>query len=325
MTNAFSAARSMDLASLGGQTMGTTWAARLAVPAGADLHALHDLLQHALGRVVAQMSTWEHDSDLRRFNRAAAGTWQPLPHEFLRVMRCALQVADDSDGAFDPACGALVQAWGFGAGSDTPAVPTDARLARAQASPRWSQLALRDAPAALFQPGGVQLDLSAIAKGYAVDLLLETLAGRGLNDALIEVGGELAGRGRKPDGTPWRVLVETGADEDSTLPARILALDGLAVATSGDRWHRFEHDGTRYTHTLDPRDGQPVTQAAAAVTVAAASAMQADAWATALTVMGLGQGFAFSERRDMAARFVVRTAHGVEEHMTKRFQALLAA
>jgi thiamine biosynthesis lipoprotein len=325
MHSPLSPLRPGTLASLGGTTMGTTWSVRLTVPEGLDLHPLHDLMQRTLDRVVRQMSTWEVDSDLSRFNRAASGTWQVLPHDFARVMTCALQIAQDSHGAFDPAMGALVQAWGFGAGGGQPSVPAASRLDAARARPRAAQLAMRGRPQALFQPGGVQLDLSAIAKGYAVDLLLETLRSRGIDDALVEVGGELRGQGRKPDGTPWRVLVETGADEHGTLPPRVLALDGIAVATSGDRWHRFEHDGVRYAHTLDPRSGRPVSQAAAAVTVIAATAMEADAWATALTVMGAGEGLPFAKARALAARFVVQSADGTQEQMTDAFAALLVA
>jgi thiamine biosynthesis lipoprotein len=317
-------AASRTLATLGGQTMGTTWSARLAIPSHLDLHRLHALLQGELDRVVAQMSTWEASSALCHYNRAAAGSWQVLPEDFARVMAAALRIARDSEGAFDPTVGALVHAWGFGAGGGTPALPPEQTLQQARARPRWSQLALRGQPLALLQPGAVQLDLSAIAKGYAVDLLLHALGRRGIDDALVEVGGELAGRGRKPDGTPWRVLVETGADEQAPLPARVLALDGLAVATSGDRWHRFEHDGVRYGHTLDPRSGRPVPQAAA-VTVVMHSAMEADAWATALTVMGAEAGLRFAQAQQMAARLVVASASGIQEHMSERFAALLAA
>ncbi|SEL76795.1 thiamine biosynthesis lipoprotein [Pseudoxanthomonas sp. GM95] len=315
----------LALATLGGRTMGTTWSTKLAVPSGVDLHPLHDLLQATLDRVVAQMSTWEAGSDLCRFNHAAPGSWQVLPHDFGQVMACALKIAAASGGAFDPTVGALVQAWGFGAGGGTPSIPAPAALAQAQARPRWAQLVLREDPFELLQPGDVQLDLSAIAKGYAVDLLLQALQARGIADALVEVGGELAGRGCKPDGTPWRVLVETGADEHGDLPPRVLALDGLAVATSGDRWHRFEHDGVRYAHTFDPRTGQPVTQAAAAVTVVATTAMDADACATALTVMGVDAGLAFATTHGLAARFVTQSDAGAQERMSARFVDLLAA
>lgn len=303
--------------------MGTTWSAKLVVAPSTALRPLHDLLQQMLDRVVAQMSTWEPDSELSRFNRVPPGTWHRLSDDFARVMHCALRIGEQSEGAFDPAMGALVQAWGFGAGGGQPSVPARTTLDVARSQPRAAQLLLCEHTSRLFQPGGVQLDLSAIAKGYAVDLLIQTLAQRGITDALVEVGGELCGQGRKPDGSPWRVLVETGADEHSTLPPRVLALDGIAVATSGDRWHRFEQDGVRYAHTLDPRSGHPVPQAAAAVTVVASTAMEADAWATALTVMGADRGLRFAQDHKLAARLVTHTATGPREQMSDAFAALL--
>jgi thiamine biosynthesis lipoprotein len=172
------------------------------------------------------------------------------------------------------------------------------------------------------------LDLSAIAKGYGVDVVAALLRRRGIDSALVEVGGELYGYGRKPDGQPWRVLVESSPDEevdDDGLEPRVLTLDGVAVATSGDRWHAYAHEGRRYSHTIDPRSGEPVTDAAAAVTVVAADAMQADAWATALTVMGTADGQAFAARHGLAARFLQRSAQGLQETMTPAFERHLAA
>ena len=172
------------------------------------------------------------------------------------------------------------------------------------------------------------LDLSAIAKGYGVDVVASLLRGRGFEAALIEVGGELYGFGRKPDGTPWRVLVESSPDEEADterLEPRVLVLDGLAVATSGDRWHAYSEDGRRYSHTIDPRSGEPVTNAAAAVTVVATDTMHADGWATALTVMGAAEGHAFATRHGLAARFLQRTARGLQETITPAFQQHLAA
>ena len=141
------------------------------------------------------------------------------------------------------------------------------------------------------------------------------------------MGGELYGYGRKPDDSPWQVLVEATPgqqDEDEEEnPARVIALERLAIATSGDHWHAFEQQGTRYSHTLDPRTGSPVQHAPAAVTVIAADAMHADAWATALTVMGGEAGFAFAQSRGLAARFVTHTDSGLDERMTEPFKARL--
>ncbi|MEG2981939.1 MAG: FAD:protein FMN transferase, partial [Stenotrophomonas sp.] len=177
------------------------------------------------------------------------------------------------------------------------------------------------------QPGAAELDLSAIAKGFAVDQASRWLRQQGISAALVEVGGELHGYGRKPDGQPWRVLVEAGPEESAQAShaPRVLALDDLAVATSGDRWHHFEQDGRQFSHTLDPRTGAPVDHAAAAVTVVAADAMAADGWATALTVMGVEQGLAFATAHDLAARFVSRGAAGIVERMSPAFRQRIDA
>lgn len=314
---------SFDIASLGGHTMGTTWQVKLAVPPTRDLHPLHAGIQAQLDAIVAQMSTWEAGSDVSRFNRAAPGSVRRVPALFAQVLDAALDIAARSGGAFDPSVGPLVALWGFGAHAHAQRIPDPATLDATRARCGWQRLSWDGH--ALQQPGGVELDLSAIAKGFGVDQASRWLRQQGISAALVEVGGELHGFGRKPDGQPWRVLVEAGPEEDAStaLPPRVLALEDLAVATSGDRWHHFEQDGAQFSHTLDPRSGAPVTRAAAAVTVAAREAMHADGWATALTVMGVEQGLAFARVHDLAARFVCRGAHGIEEHLSPAFVRLL--
>lgn len=316
----------LALATLGGQTMGTTWSVKLSTAPQTDLHRLHAGIQAQLDEVVAQMSTWREDSHLSRYNEAAAGSWHALPAQFQTVLGCALQIAQASDGAFDPTLGGLVAAWGFGAHGRGFAVPGQDTLTQALQRAGWRRLQWRgQASRELLQPGGVQLDLSAIAKGFGVDQVARWLRSRGVLGGLVEVGGELFGWGLRPDGARWRVLVETASELDADTAPCVLALDGDAVATSGDRWHRFEAGGTRYAHTLNARSGQPVTQAAAAVTVLAHSAMEADAWATALTVMGPTQGLAFAGQRGMAARFVAHGAQGPVICETRAFQARTVA
>jgi len=306
-----------------GETMGTRWRVCLVAGARVPLPPLHDAVQAVLDGIVAQMSTWEADSDISRYNRAGAGSWQALPPAFHDVLHCALEIARASDGAYDPTVGPLVDLWGFGAGGRGLRVPDATELDAARPRTGWQQVALRDAPAAVLQPGGVALDLSAIAKGYGVDAVVACLRERGIGNALVDVGGELAGFGRKPDGTPWRVLVETSPGTEDDTPC-VLALDGFAVATSGVHWHRFEHDGRTYAHTLDPRTGAPVARAPAAVTMIADDAMHADAWATALTVMGLEDGFAFARASGLAARFVAPEAGGDGIRTTPAFLDRLA-
>ena len=307
--------------------MGTSWCVKLAASPHANLHALHAGIESQLDLVVAQMSTWEASSDISRFNQSPAGSWHSLPEEFFTVLACAMQTAHESEGAYDPTIGPLVQAWGFGATHRRKQVPDEEDLVAARSQICWQKILLQPESRSAWQPGGFQLDLSAIAKGYAVDLVACHLRRKGIPAALVEVGGELYGYGRKPDDSPWQVLVEATPDQqdedEAETPARVIALDGMAVATSGDHWHAFEQEGIRYSHTLDPRTGVPVQHAPAAVTVIAADAMHADAWATALTVMGAEAGFAFAQSRGLAARFVTRTDSGLDERMTEPFKARL--
>ena len=303
----------------GGRTMGTTWSVRLV--AGLHLHRepVSRAIQAALDEVVAQMSTWERGSDLCRFNRAAPGTWHALPAAFGEVLACALDVAARSGGAFDPTAGELVDAWGFGpvARAGLPDAPA---LALARARGGWRRLEL--AEGGVLQAGGVALDLSAIAKGFGVDLVARRLAALGLESHLVEVGGELRGTGVKPDGQPWWVQLEEPVDGPAA-GVTLLALHGLSVATSGDYRRWFEHAGTRYSHTIDPRDGLPIRHGLASVTVIHADCMRADAWSTALNVLGLDQGLALANRSRLAARFLLRDGEAFVERRSAAFDALL--
>ena len=310
--------------------MGTTWSVRLATTRNADLHALHVGIQSRLDRVVAQMSTWDAGSDISAYNRAGADTWQRIPAEFFAVLACALRIAEASESAFDPTIGSLVGLWGFGAEAAIDQAPSALQRDAARSAVGWRRIELRG-DGEVLQPGGVRLDLSAIAKGFGADLVVAGLREAGISGALVEVGGELHGYGRKPDGTSWRVLVEAGPEEDDdSLEPRVLELDGIAVATSGDRWHHYtrrdEHgDERRYTHTIDPRNGAPVEHAPVAVTVVARDAMHADAWATALTVLGEAAGLALAEREGLAVRYLSRDGAGqMRETMTDAFRTHLA-
>ncbi|MDH6168157.1 thiamine biosynthesis lipoprotein [Variovorax boronicumulans] len=287
------------LQQLGGQTMGTTWSLRFDNPRMLPLEQVREAVEAALARVIAQMSHWEPTSDISRFNRAPAGSRHELPREFAEVMACAFHWARISAGAIDPTVGPLVACWGFGPEAKENGVPATEVLAAVRARAGWQRLEFDAASNALLQPGGITLDLSGIAKGFAVDHGIEALLELGLANLLFEIGGELRGIGRRPDGRPWQVLV----DGDSADPQRI-ALADMAIATSGDRWHRREHEGRRWSHTIDPRNGEPVAHALASVTMLHAQCMQADALATVLTVLGPDDGLAFAERHDIAALFI---------------------
>lgn len=315
------------IAAVQGTSMGTSWSVRL-VEDGAPAGHWQAALQGQLDDVVAQMSHWEADSDLGRFNRAAPGTWQVLPPAFFDVLAFALDVSDASGGACDPCAGALVNLWGFGPvnryNQPSFAAPTPEQVAQALAQRAGHHVRLDAGGRRAWQPGGVQLDLSAIAKGHAVDRLAQYLEGQGIAHYLVDVGGELRGAGVKPDGQPWWVALEQPPDAAGTDDGIVVALHGLAVATSGDYRRFFTDGGHRYPHTIDPRSGRPIDSGIAAVTVVDASCMAADAWSTALTVLGVEEGLALAERRGLAARFLARRPDGtLLDTASSRFTAML--
>ena len=317
---------------LRGLTMGTSWSVRLVestMPGRAGSADLQQGLQQQLDLVVAQMSHWSDASDLGRFNRAEPGSWHSLPAAFCEVLGFAMHVSQASGGAYDPCAGALVNLWGFGPREryDEPGFlpPKDDTLALLLSQRQRRRLQL-DLPARRArQPGGLQLDLSAVAKGYGVDRLARYLDSQGIGHYLVEVGGELRGAGSKPDGQPWWVMLEQvdGADAAKHPPELLLALHGLSVATSGD-YRRFFQDGTvRFSHTIDPRSGMPIANQLASVTVVHQQCMAADAWSTALTVLGPDAGMALAEEQGLAARFLQRDGDGYHETLSSHMLAML--
>ena len=296
--------RGGHVVTLGGPTMGTSWSAQIVDPPVGCV----DAISAVLARVIAAMSNWEAASDISRFNGMAVGQWTILPPDMMVVLRAGLDMARLSGGAFDPAIGHIVGRWGFGPASDAPdidapwtAIETNGDLARRLAD--------------------VALDLSGIAKGFAVDAVAAELRGLGVASFLIEIGGELRGDGVKPDIQPWWVDVE--APPGLSVPVLRVALSGLSVATSGD-YRRYRMDGgRRLSHSIDPARRAPIIPDVASVTVLHDSAMMADAWATAITVMGHERGMALATRHGLAARLVRRDGARGVEYMTPALAAML--
>ncbi|KQW75618.1 hypothetical protein ASC89_22025 [Devosia sp. Root413D1] len=292
---------------ISGPTMGTRYSAVFFAPIALDLSVLPAALEAVVDTVDRQMSTWKPESDLMRLNRAAVGRWVDLPYEVATVLAAALEIGRLSDGAFDIGVGDLVTAWGFGAAAGTTDRRAIAAPGAAQRLPAHLALELDEAGQRVRKHAQVTLDLSAIAKGYGVDELARVLERFGVTSYLVSIDGELrAGQG-KPDGSAWRVALES-PEFGHRRAAGVIEIADVALATSGDYRHFVERDGVRFGHTMDPRRRIRLGHGPASVTVRAATAMQADAWATALMVLGPERGSEVASAQGLDVLFAEREA-----------------
>lgn len=309
---------------LQGATMGTSYSVQLvAVPPSLDQDALQQDVDSLLAQVNDMMSTYQPDSELSRFNAMWSTDWFPVSHELARVVAEAQRISALSDGAFDVTVGPLVNLWGFGPPRQEDRLPRQSEIDAALAKAGHAKLQVRlDPPALRKQQPDLYVDLSAIAKGYAVDRVAELLAGQGIANALVEIGGELHARGHNSRDQAWRIAVER-PDPSARRVFRVLSLREMGMATSGDYRNFFELDGKRYSHTIDPATGRPVMHNLASVTMCAESTMQADAWATALLVLGPERGFEVAQEKGLAALLISRDGETLNARWTDAFQALV--
>ena len=313
-----------DALHFGGQTMGSTYSVRIAGGPfdGAFEAAAQGAVSAAFDDVVRRMSTYDAGSELGRFNRHASTAPFALSVDTLAVLARGQEVAAQSGGAFDVTVAPLVAAWGFGAGASTRGeAPTAAALA---APLGWRQLALDPLTGTARKAlPGLQADLSGIAKGYAVDRAAQALQALGVERYMVEAGGEIRTRGLNREGRPWQIAIER-PDAWPQQAHRIVALQGLAMATSGDYRNFYERDGRRISHEIDPATREPVAHRLASVTVVHEECMFADAMATALIVLGPERGPALARERDVAALFIVRDGDGALRDLASPAFAALA-
>ncbi|MGD2045124.1 MAG: FAD:protein FMN transferase [Gemmatimonadota bacterium] len=300
---------------LAGATMGTAY--RVVVESESppdDTTALGALVEGELTRLERLMSTYDPASDVSRFSAYDGTDPFAVDSSLVSAVLTGLEIARRSGGAFDPTVAALVDAWGFGPGDDPP--PDSAVVASLLRHVGYSRLSVDSAAGTLSKSDpDVRIDLSGIAKGYAADLVAERLREQGYESALVDVGGELHALGRHLDGRPWRVAVEGPGAVAPELLGTINLVDE-AIATSGDFRNFYEHDGVLYAHIIDPRTGFPVRFRGFSVSVVHRDGAMADAWATALSVLGPDAGFALAEREGLAAVFAARGSEGVATRST---------
>ena len=306
-----------------GPTMGSTYSIKYV--RGEDSPSL-DLLKRETETILAdidqQMSTYRDDSAIEQFNQAPAGSCQAMPDGVLELVAAGQVLNQQSQGAFDLTLEPLLNLWGFGPKARAEKVPTAQLLAAARE--RMGMQHLRIEAGQLCKEVDVQVDFNSIAAGYAVDRIVQRLNELGIDSYLVEVTGELKAAGRKPDGERWRIGLEAPQD-GQRVAQRVLELDGYGISTSGDYRNYFEENGQRYSHTLDPATGAPITHKLAAVTVADKSTLRADGLSTVLMVMGTERGLAFAEQQGIAAFFVTREGEAFVTQSTQAFEQLFAA
>lgn len=332
-----------ELTGFNGKIMGTGYSVRLghrsagpavtdaavtdaAVSGTAETNELAQAVHAVLQDVDTHMSTWRADSELSQLNDRVDADWQPMSDATVQVIDRALATSSASDGAFDITIGPLVDLWGFGAGAGSHGnrKPASRDIQQRLTQVDHAAIEVNTAMSTVRKHNGsARLDLSGIAKGHAVDRAAEVLDNMGFDNYLIEVGGELKARGQKPDGSLWKVAIErpiAGRRE----AFRALNLHNQAIATSGDYRNFFADGGQRYSHSIDPRSGKPVTHDLASVSVVADSTMMADALSTALMVMGPDDALAFATQHEVAAHLILKSGTALQEVYSPAFEALLS-
>ena len=309
---------------LSGSTMGTTWSLVMhSMPSNIEPAALQQQLQSELDRINRLMSTYDPTSEISRFNAHTHSDWFSISPDTAQVIELSQQISRLTDGAFDISVGPLVELWGFGAAKRSEQIPTEQQLSHILKQIGYQKLHLRlDPPAIKKQHPQLRIDLSAVAKGYAVDLLAGILEQQGIGNYLMEIGGELRIAGQRSAGGPWQIAIEKpleGVREVET----ILPLTDTGLATSGNYRNFYVEDGQRYAHTIDPLAGKPIRHKLASVTILDPSSARADALATAIMVMGEEKGRELCENNQIAALFLIHEKQTTLVRISSTFRKLV--
>lgn len=302
--------------------MGTSYTVELAAPLDDAVRTrLAQLIEVELAAINQAMSTYDPRSELSQFNGREDFHWTPASPGLLEVLDSATRISASTRGAFDVTVGPLVDLWGFGPQYLPRRVPNDEVIERVRESVGYQHVQTDLAAGAIRKRHRrTEVDLSAIAKGYGVDRVAMVLDRQGVRDYLVEIGGELRARGTAAAGRPWRVGIERPVEGRHVL-GETVALENRAIATSGTTEDFFEQDGRHYPHIIDPMTGRPVEHPAMAVSVIAQTTMEADAWATALVVLGPQRGYALAQERGLAVLFVTASGSTFDLRVTDAFRA----
>lgn len=305
-----------------GRTMGTTYSIKVVSEEQSKKQDIKNGIDALLQTVNMDMSTYIEDSGISRFNSHKATDWFDVSPDTARVFNEAQRISELSDGAFDVTVGPLINLWGFGAARHERVVPPDEKILEVKEYTGYNKLAVRLTPPALKKEHPrLYCSLSAIAKGFGVDKVGAYLESAGYLDYMVEIGGEIRCRGQKPGNQPWRLAIEK--PDGTRTYQMIIELKDMAMATSGDYHNYFEKDGIRYSHTIDPTTGRPISHNLASVTVLHSTCMTADALATAINVMGPEKGFQLAQKENLAVFMIVRQDGAFAEKQSPEFKRVI--
>ncbi len=314
---------------LSGQTMGTTYHIT-AVDPPVSRQVLLDAVEQKLAHVNARLSNWDPNAEVSQFSSLAQTAPVPVSADFAAVISTAAKVHEQSNGRFDVTLGPLINLWGFGPRKPGDPIPSAEAIRQALTRVGQSRLLRFDEAAQTLAKSSadVEVNLGAIAKGYGVDAVAASLRAAGVENYLVEIGGDLVTRGRNKNGQRWQIGIEKPVP-DARAVQLIVPVSDFGLATSGDYRNFFEADGVRYSHIIDPATGRPINHRTTSVTVIAENAMLADAWATAMLVLGAKAGLAIANQQGLAVYFISRDAPDAgptySTNQSDAFSALLAA
>lgn len=320
MVGCDTAKESQEPVTLAGSTMGTSYLVKIGyLSPGISGKNLQTAINTELEKINDQMSTYRPLSEISRFNHSPSHQWFPVSQNTAYVVETALEIHKKTKGAFDITVYPLVKLWGFGPEAKKKKIPSLNEIADLKKISDSRYLEVRSSPPALRKlHQELQIDLSAIAKGFAVDRIAALLKQHGIENFLVEIGGEIKAEGKKKDGSTWLVGVERPSSGKRQIQ-ELIELQNRSLASSGDYRNFYKQEGKRYSHVIDPRTGQPVTHNLASVTVITHECIRADAWATALMVLGAEEGLSLAVDNGLEALFLVRNNEGFTRKTTALF------
>ncbi|MDT8363282.1 MAG: FAD:protein FMN transferase [Nitrosomonas sp.] len=304
----------LSLEHLQGQTMGTQYSIKFRHPRISGIaESMREKIESVLAQINRSMSTYDPASEISRLNQRHTTDWIPVSAELLTVLDAALEIGRKSEGAFDITIGPLVNLWGFGSEFRSGQIPDEESINRLRRQTGHDKLRLDriNGTVRKLDPD-IHLDLSAIAKGYAVDQIAQLFTSAGIEHYMIEIGGEIRAKGSNTEESAWRIGIEKPQQHTETVH-KILSIEDMALATSGDYRNFFEFNGKHYSHLINPVTGWPIQSYLVSVTVLAQQCMQADAWATALVVLGHERGLKIAEKWELPVLYLVNQNGNIKE------------